>query len=85
MEKCSCVQSYTAGGSILCDPSKTESRYSLKNSGIILRFSVFAGINSSIQYNLKRWGLRFLFVDEHLEHHPEHKPSVLCGELEVAA
>ena len=22
MEKCSCVQSYTAGGSILCDPSK---------------------------------------------------------------
>ena len=22
MKKCSCVQSYTAGGSILCDPSK---------------------------------------------------------------
>lgn len=25
MEKCSCVQSYTAGGSILCDPSKQVS------------------------------------------------------------
>ena len=41
MEKCSCVHSYTAGGSILCDPSKRKDHLWVVFSFAMMGFEPF--------------------------------------------